>query len=227
MTNREIHAAVAENIAAYCRTMRKSAESFDNGLREQTEQFLYQLEHTDTMQAELVVAGYFLCGGTDTEMILVASRALQMTHVYAETYRSGVQNTIGALNGQHAAQIMLANVDAGEEVRLKAVSITNRALLLYMHGVAAKDTQSEAALDCFATELTLNPLHVGMVLAGADCAATDQITAFAMNAGRSLLADDDRRTQQYASRAAQDLSQCILWPQKDLAPIAELCNVRI
>lgn len=221
MTRAQIEKAVASDIAVYCAGMRKHALTFDDSLREATEKFLDCLEQTGHRQALLVVAGYQLCGGTDINMILTAARAVQMTHVYAEMCREQTQHLIGGLNGQHAAQMLLANVAAEDELRLKAVSITNRALLLYMHAVASEDQQTDAALDCFATELTLNPLHVGMVFAGADCAATDEITAFAMNAGRALLTKDEH-SREYREHASNELAACTSWSQQELKTIAQL-----
>ncbi len=37
----------------------------------------------------------------------------------------------------------------------------------------------------------LNPLHMGMVLAGADCAATDAITDYALHTGKAFQITDD------------------------------------
>lgn len=220
----QIKTAVEHDIAEYCVAMRNNARTFDTQLREATEYFLEQLEDTDSLQAQLVVAGYQLCGGKDADMALVAARAIHMTHVYALLCASRNQHIAAALNGQHAAQILLANVAAPDELRLKAVSITNRALLLYMHGIASEDKLTPTMQDCFATELTLNPLHVGMVLAGADCAATDEITAFALAVGRSMLSRDKLQTEQYRAKAQQDLAAIKLWSSAELATISELCN---
>lgn len=224
MGTAQIRTAVDHDIAAYCMAMRKNARSFDNQLREATEYFLDQLEHVDTLQAQLVVAGYQLCGGKDTAMALVAARAIHMTHVYALLCASRNEHLAAALNGQHAAQILLANVAAPDELRLKAVSITNRALLLYMHGIASDKKTTSAVQDCFATELTLNPLHVGMVLAGADCAATDEITTFALNIGRAMLSQDERQAEEYKAQAQRDLAAIKLWSTAELAVVTELCQ---
>lgn len=221
----QIKTAVEHDIAAYCNVMRKNARSFDAQLREATEYFLDQLGHVDTLQAQLVIAGYQLCDGKDTAMALVAARAIHMTHVYALLCASSNKHLPAALNGQHAAQILLTNVAAPDELRLKAVSITNRALLLYMHGIASDNKATPAVQDCFATELTLNPLHVGMVLAGADCAATDEITAFALNIGRAMLSPDEQQAEVYRAQAQQDFAAIKLWNSTELAVVAKLCRI--
>lgn len=223
MNSDQIKTAVEHDIAEYCIAMRSNARTFDPQLREATEYFLEQLEQTDSLQAQLVVAGYQLCGGKDTDMILVAARAIHMTHVYALLCTNRNDHLGAALNGQHAAQILLANVSAPDELRLKAVSITNRALLLYMHGITSGVALTPAMQDCFATELTLNPLHVGMVLAGADCAATDAITAFALNAGRAMLSQDEQQAKKYRAKAQLDLASIKIWNTTELSTIAKLC----
>jgi hypothetical protein len=218
----QIYDAVSQDIADYCATMRKNAAHFDVTLRAATDYFLDRVSSAELLQAKLVVAGYELCGGQDTKMILVAARAIHMTHVYALLCAEPNKHLAAALNGQHAAQILLANVDASDDLRLKAVSITNRALLLYMHGLASNDPKSDAMLHCFATELTLNPLHVGMVLAGADCTATDEITAFALAAGRAKLADSPEQSRRDTEQAEAEFKRIRVWPADKSSTIRQL-----
>jgi geranylgeranyl pyrophosphate synthase len=107
-----------------------------------------------------------------------------------------------ALSGMHAAQMILANLIADEELRLKVISILNRTMLITAHGQTADVTNEmtasvdEADVDRVmewktANYTFLNPLHVGMVLAGADCDATDAITDYAKHAGRAFQITDD------------------------------------
>ena len=107
-----------------------------------------------------------------------------------------------ALAGGHAAQMILANLDAPEHLRLNALSIMNRTMLITAHGqtndimneVVAQVSQDdvEKVLEWKTAHYTfLNPLHVGMVLAGADCHATDAITEYAMQAGKAFQITDD------------------------------------
>lgn len=107
-----------------------------------------------------------------------------------------------ALAGAHAAQAILANLDASEENRLKVLSIMNRTMMITAHGqtddimnevvAAVSDEDIDRVIERKTAHYTfLNPLHVGMVLAGADCHATDAITDYAMQAGRAFQITDD------------------------------------
>ncbi|GAC1387884.1 MAG: polyprenyl synthetase family protein [Candidatus Saccharimonadales bacterium] len=107
-----------------------------------------------------------------------------------------------ALSGAHAAQMILANLNANEEVRLKALSIMNRTMLITAHGQTG-DIMNEVVAEVSSADIDqvlewktahytiLNPLHMGMVLAGADCHATDAITDYAMHTGRAFQLSDD------------------------------------
>ncbi len=107
-----------------------------------------------------------------------------------------------ALSGAHAAQMLLANLPVDEDLRLKTVSIVNRTMLVTAHGqtndifneVVAKvsDLDIDRVLEWKTAHYTfLNPLHVGMVLAGADCHVTDAITEYAIHAGKAFQITDD------------------------------------
>lgn len=173
---------IDQDLAAYCTTLRRTTNEYDPGLRAATEHFLHELERSKTIPAQLVVLGAELCGLTDEKQVLTAARAVQMTHVAAHMNTRDAQARAAAGIGTHAAHILLANMSAPEELRIKMLSITNRALML--HAQAQTYHDQTQALYSYATELVLNPLHVGMVLANADCAATDAITPFALALGR-------------------------------------------
>ena len=107
-----------------------------------------------------------------------------------------------ALSGSHSAQMILANLDADEDLRLKVISIVNRTMMVTAHGqtndimneVVAHVSQADVdrVLEWKTAHYTfLNPLHVGMVLAGAECDATDAITAYATHAGKAFQITDD------------------------------------
>lgn len=107
-----------------------------------------------------------------------------------------------ALVGNHAAQMILANLNTDAELRMKVVSIVNRTMMITGHGqtndimneVVAEVTEQdvERVMEWKTTIYTLlNPLHVGMVLAGADCHATDAITPYAHHAGKAFQITDD------------------------------------
>jgi geranylgeranyl diphosphate synthase, type I len=115
----------------------------------------------------------------------------------------GVALALNAMGvGNHAAQMILANLDAPEELRIKVMSIVNRTIVVTAHG-QTNDIMNEVVAHASAQDVErvlewktahytfLNPLHVGMVLAGADCADTDAITEFAMHAGKAFQITDD------------------------------------
>ncbi|MDQ5971969.1 MAG: Polyprenyl synthetase family protein [Patescibacteria group bacterium] len=182
------------------------------------------------LRGALVMEGYKMCGGTNQAMILQAARAIEMIHAYllviddiqdrSLTRRGGptahvmlqkvfkdkhlaeTMATNGALLGCHAAMMILANLDAPAELRNNVLSITNRTLLVTVHGQIAdpllKESPAVTENDILAmqdwktaTYTFLNPLHVGMVLAGADCHATDGITPYAHALGQAFQITDD------------------------------------
>jgi len=212
----ERNSQIVHDIAAYISATKKTMLSYSLGEQHSMTAFLDRLEKSDLLQAELVIQGYLLCGGNALQDVLPAARAIQMTHTYAEML-SDKEQAVAAASGLHAAEVILANLALEEGLRLKVVSITNRALLLYMHA-AASDQDTDYAQHCYATELTLNPLHVGMVLAGADCAATDAITAFALAWGRAL------RTPQETSYEEVDVAfeSLIMWQKDQIQSLREL-----
>lgn len=107
-----------------------------------------------------------------------------------------------ALAGAHAAQIILANLNVDPALRLSAVSIINRTMITTAHG-QTNDVMNEVVAHVTTQDITrvlqwktaeytfLNPLCIGMVLAGADCHATDAIRDYAMNAGMAFQITDD------------------------------------
>jgi geranylgeranyl diphosphate synthase type I len=107
-----------------------------------------------------------------------------------------------ALSGAHAAQTIFANLDADAQLRLNVLSIVNRTMLITAHGqtsdimneVVAEVSQDEIerVLEWKTAEYTfLNPLCVGMVLAGADCDSTNGIRDYALHTGKAFQITDD------------------------------------
>lgn len=107
-----------------------------------------------------------------------------------------------ALVGAHAAQAILANMNAEPQLKLNAISITNRTMGITAHGqtldilneLVAEPTEEDIqrVLEWKTALYTvINPLHVGMVLAGADCRATDAITPYGLHAGKAFQITDD------------------------------------
>ncbi|MEO8785174.1 MAG: polyprenyl synthetase family protein [Candidatus Saccharimonadales bacterium] len=124
----------------------------------------------------------------------------------AETYKDAHIGQALAINaallGSHAAQMILANLDVAPLLRSNVLSILSRTLLVTFHGQTL-DLVNQVKPDVSLKEVEqvmdnktahysfLNPLHVGMVLAGADCQATDAITPYALAAGRAFQISDD------------------------------------
>lgn len=107
-----------------------------------------------------------------------------------------------ALTGSHAAQMILANLDVDAELKTKAISVMNYALITTAHGqfndifneVSGEVTERdvENVLEWKTAHYTfLNPLTFGMCLAGADCGPTDAIAEYALEAGRAFQITDD------------------------------------
>lgn len=106
------------------------------------------------------------------------------------------------LSGSHAANMLLANLNVDPELRSKVISIVNRTMVVTAHG-QTNDVMNEVAKRVSRADVervmewktayytVLNPLHVGMVLAGADCQATDAITPYAMHVGKAFQLSDD------------------------------------
>lgn len=124
-------------------------------------------------------------------------------HLKGDPAHAGISIALNAaITGAHAAQAVLANLDADAELRLKALSITNRTMAITAHGqtldilneMVAQPSQAnvDRVLEWKTALYTvINPLHVGMVLAGADCRATDAITPYGLHAGKAFQITDD------------------------------------
>ena len=97
---------IHRDIADYCANLRRTTIEYDPGLRQATEHFLQQLESAPTTPAQLVVLGAELCGLTDTDRVLIAARAVQMTHVAAHMNTHDAQARAAAGIGTHAPQCL-------------------------------------------------------------------------------------------------------------------------
>lgn len=135
-------------------------------------------------------------------------RANLSTYAYFEDYHKknelkgdpeqfGISMALNAAGmGNHAAQMILANLNVDEQLKLKALGITNRTSIITFHG------QTKDIMNKYVSEITeddikkimewktanysvINPLHVGMVLAGAECEDTDAITEYGTNVGKA------------------------------------------
>ena len=124
-------------------------------------------------------------------------------HLAGDSGHFGIAMALNAMGiGNHAAQMILANLDAPENLRLNVISILSHTVIVTAHGqtndimnevVASVDEEAvERVLEWKTAHYTfLNPLHMGMVLAGADCQATDAITDYSIHAGKAFQITDD------------------------------------
>ena len=116
---------------------------------------------------------------------------------------TGVSLALNAsLTGSHAAQVLLAGLETDPELKIKIIGIVNNTVVLTSHGQTydvinaglthPKPQDLARAREWKSAHYTfLNPLCVGMVLAGAGCEDTDAIRDYALNTGIAFqLADD-------------------------------------
>ncbi|HSX34206.1 MAG TPA: polyprenyl synthetase family protein [Candidatus Saccharimonadales bacterium] len=134
------------------------------------------------------------------EMLAAYHRA---HHLKGDAAHAGASLALNAgLAGAHAAQVVLANLDADPQLKLNAISITNRTLGITEHGqtydimneLVAEPSEEDIwhTLEWKTAQYSfVNPLHVGMVLAGAGCRETDAITPFAHHLGIAFQITDD------------------------------------
>ena len=107
-----------------------------------------------------------------------------------------------ALTGSHAMQVLLAGLEVDPELKIKVIGIVNNTIVLTLHGQTydiinaglktPKPEDVDRATEWKSAHYTfLNPLCVGMVLAGAGCEDTNAIRDYALNTGIAFqLADD-------------------------------------
>lgn len=116
---------------------------------------------------------------------------------------TGVSLALDAsLAGSHAAQMLLAGLSADDALKIKVLGIINHTVVLTLHGQTydvinaglknPKPEDKARATEWKSAHYTfLNPLCVGMVLAGAGCDDTNAIRDYALNTGIAFqLADD-------------------------------------
>lgn len=108
-----------------------------------------------------------------------------------------------ALVANHVANLLLADLPGVDDaLRLRALSLMNHTMTITAHGqtndivnevVASVDQrQVDNVLQWKTAHYTfLNPLQMGMILAGADSKKTAAITDYAMSAGRAFQVTDD------------------------------------
>lgn len=107
-----------------------------------------------------------------------------------------------ALAGNHEALIVLGNLDVDPKLRVKALEMINHSMVITAHGqthdifnevVAEVDEQEVEQVSEWKTAhySFLNPLHIGMILAGADSHTLESIEDWAMHSGSAFQITDD------------------------------------
>lgn len=110
--------------------------------------------------------------------------------------------TNAALTGLHAAQMLIAGLRAEADLRSKASGIIAHAIITTAHGQTldfVQEISDSTSLDDIEQTMEwktayysiLNPLCVGMVLAGAGCEDTDAIRDYALHTGKAFQITDD------------------------------------
>lgn len=140
-------------------------------------------------------------GGPTAHVVLTDYH--QKNHLSGQSEHFGISLALNAMGiGNHAAQVIVANLDAPEELRLKALSILNQSIIVTAHG-QTNDIMNEVSTNVTMRDVSnvlewktayytfLNPLTFGMVLAGADCSATDAVREYSLKAGRAFQITDD------------------------------------
>jgi geranylgeranyl diphosphate synthase type I len=107
-----------------------------------------------------------------------------------------------AVSGGYASEMIIAGLNVEPELRSKAQAIIAQAILTTAHGQTLDFVQEitddvtmesiEQTMEWKTAFYTfLNPLCVGMVLAGAGCEDTDAIRDYALHAGKAFQITDD------------------------------------
>ncbi len=107
-----------------------------------------------------------------------------------------------ALMANHAAHMKLANLEVDAELRVKAISVLNYAMVTTGHGQVhdifnevvgqVREDEVERVEEWKTAHYSfLNPLTFGMCLAGVGCGPTDAIREYSLQAGRAFQITDD------------------------------------
>ncbi len=178
---------INELVQAYCATIHPTAR--------ESEYKKILGGNSERLQGSLVLVGYEICGGKDAKMVGQAALAVELFHAYIQCIDQNIDLT-QALRAQHEAEIILANLETDPENRIKALGITNRTLML-ANLARLESTSEDDRVYWLATEQVLNPLHVGQVLAGADCKATNAVTPLALEFGGRIVSKEEADTAKF------------------------------
>jgi len=124
-------------------------------------------------------------------------------HMKGDVEHGGISLALNAaVAGGHAAQMLIAGLNVEADLRSKAMGIVSQAAMVTGYG-QTYDIMNELTNDVSRADIErtlewktsfytfLNPLCVGMVLAGAGCEDTDAIRAYALPAGKAFQITDD------------------------------------
>jgi geranylgeranyl diphosphate synthase, type I len=127
----------------------------------------------------------------------------QEKKLHGDAEHTGMSLALNAMMaGEHAALMLIGGLDADAELRTKVHGIIDQTFVVTAHGQTVdilnecRDDVTEAAIDNVMEWKTayysvLNPLCVGMVLAGAGCEDTDAIRDYAIHTGKAFQITDD------------------------------------
>lgn len=107
-----------------------------------------------------------------------------------------------ALTGGHLAQQTLSEIDADTTAKLRAITILNQTMVITAHGqtndifneaiAQVSEREADNVLEWKTAHYTfLNPLMIGMTLAGASDSEAAAVSDYAMAAGRAFQITDD------------------------------------
>lgn len=140
-------------------------------------------------------------GGPSVQKMLESNHVEQKWQ--GDAAHTGVSLALNAaLLGSHGAELVLSNLEIEPELRLKALNIMNHTMIVTAHGQTndiVNEIIESATLEQIETVMQwktahysfLNPIHMGMVLAGAPCEDTNAITQYALNLGKAFQITDD------------------------------------
>lgn len=141
-------------------------------------------------------------GGPSAHKILESAHASNKWN--GDAAHSGLSLSLNAaLLGLHGAEVVLANLDADQELRLKALTIMNHTMIVTTHGQTHDIVNEINSVEVTSADIenvlqwktahysVLNPIHMGMVLAGAPCEDTNAITEYALHTGKAFQIIDD------------------------------------
>ena len=120
-----------------------------------------------------------------------------------DPHHAGISLALNAaLAGAHEAQDILVNLDADPQLRLRVLGMVNRTMVVTAHGQACdimnelveapSQKDAERVLEWKTAQYTIiNPLQVGMVLAGADDRTIQAVTPYGQHLGKAFQITDD------------------------------------